>query len=55
LAHRLLDGAGFSANENRPYSREHGMTLKYSSGEEIRLGDRVTYSGTEGTIELVVE
>jgi len=47
--------AGFSANENRPYSREHGMTLKYSSGEEIRLGDRVTYSGTEATIELVVE
>ena len=50
-----LMAAGFSANENRPYFREHGMTLKYSSGEEIRLGDRVTYSGTEGTIELVVE
>ena len=31
------------------------MTLKYWSGEEIRLGDRVTYGGTEGTIELVVE
>ena len=31
------------------------MTLKCWSGEEIRLGDRVTYGGSEGTIELVVE
>jgi hypothetical protein len=31
------------------------MALKYESGEEIRLADKVTYRGNEGTIELVVE
>jgi len=30
------------------------MTLTYQSGEEIRPGDRVTYAGNPGTIELVV-
>ncbi len=31
------------------------MALTYQSGEEIQLGDRVTYGGNAGTIELVVE
>jgi hypothetical protein len=31
------------------------MALTCQSGEEIRLGDRVTYGGNAGTIELVVE
>jgi hypothetical protein len=42
-------------NENRPYFEEHTMALKYSSGEDIRLGDRATHGGTQGTIELVVD
>ena len=36
--------------------REGGtMGLTYQSGESIRKGDRVTYDGNAGTIELVVE
>jgi hypothetical protein len=31
------------------------MALKYQSGEVIQPGDRVTYGGNAGTIELVVE
>ena len=31
------------------------MALTYQSGEDIQLGDRVTYAGNAGTIELVVE
>ena len=31
------------------------MALTYQSGEDIQLGDRVTYAGSAGTIELVVE
>jgi hypothetical protein len=31
------------------------MALRYQTGEEIRRGDRVTYGGNAGTIELVVE
>ena len=31
------------------------MALKYQSGEDIQLGDRVTYGGNAGMIELVVE
>jgi hypothetical protein len=31
------------------------MALKYQSGELIQPGDRVTYGGNAGTIELVVE
>ena len=31
------------------------MALTYQSGEDIQLGDRVTYGGNAGTIELVVE
>lgn len=31
------------------------MALKYQSGEIIQPGDRVTYGGNAGTIELVVE
>ena len=31
------------------------MALMYQSGEEIQPGDRVTYGGSSGTIELVVE
>lgn len=31
------------------------MALTYQSGEEIHLGDRVSYGGSAGTIELVVE
>ena len=31
------------------------MGLTYQSGESIRKGDRVTYGGNAGTIELVVE
>ena len=31
------------------------MTLTYQSGEDIRIGDRVTYGGNAGTIEIVVE
>jgi len=31
------------------------MPLTYQSGENIQIGDRVTYGGNAGTIELVVE
>lgn len=31
------------------------MALTYQSGEDIQLGDDVTYGGNAGTIELVVE
>lgn len=31
------------------------MALTYQTGEEIRRGDRVTYGGNAGVIELVVE
>jgi hypothetical protein len=31
------------------------MALTYQYGEDIQLGDRVTYGGNEGTVELVVE
>lgn len=31
------------------------MALKYQAGQEIRQGDRVTYGGNAGVIELVVE
>jgi hypothetical protein len=31
------------------------MALIYQTGEEIQRGDRVTYGGNGGTIELVVE
>lgn len=31
------------------------MALTYHSGEDIQIGDRVTYGGNAGTIELVVE
>jgi hypothetical protein len=31
------------------------MPLTYQSGEEIHPGDRVTYGGNVGTIELVVD
>jgi len=31
------------------------MALRYQTGEEIRRGDRVTYGGNAGVIELVVE
>jgi len=31
------------------------MALTYQSGEYIQIGDRVTYGGNEGTIELVVD
>ena len=31
------------------------MALTYQSGEDIQIGDRVTYGGNAGTIELVVE
>ena len=31
------------------------MALTYQSGENIQTGDRVTYGGNAGTIELVVE
>lgn len=38
----------------RRYRRE-SMALKYQTGEEIQLGDRVTYGGNRGVVELVVE
>jgi hypothetical protein len=31
------------------------MALTYQSGEDIQIGDRVTYGGNAGKIELVVE
>ena len=31
------------------------MPLRYQTGEAIRRGDRVTYAGNAGAIELVVE
>jgi hypothetical protein len=31
------------------------MALTYQSGEDIQLGDRVTYGGNAGAIELIVE
>jgi hypothetical protein len=30
------------------------MILKYQSGEDVRLGDKVTYGGKAGTVELIV-
>jgi len=38
------------------YRKRHSvMALTYQSGEDIQLGNRVTYGGNAGTIELVVE
>jgi len=34
---------------------ERIIVLTYQSGEDIQRGDRVTYGGNVGTIELVVE
>jgi hypothetical protein len=31
------------------------VALRYQTGEEIHRGDRVTYGGNAGVIELVVE
>ena len=31
------------------------MALTYQTGEEIHRGDRVTYGGNAGVVELVVE
>jgi hypothetical protein len=31
------------------------MAPRYQTGEEIQRGDRVTYGGNAGVIELVVE
>jgi len=31
------------------------MALRYQTGEEVHPGDRVTYGGNAGTVELVVE
>jgi hypothetical protein len=31
------------------------MALRYQTGEKIHRGDRVTYGGNAGVIELVVE
>jgi hypothetical protein len=31
------------------------MALRYQTDEEIHPGDRVTYGGNAGTVELVVE
>ena len=31
------------------------MSLRYQTGEEIERGDRVTYGGNAGVVELVVE
>ena len=31
------------------------MALRYQTGEEIHPGDRVTYGGNAGIVELVVE
>jgi hypothetical protein len=31
------------------------MALRYQTGEEIHPGDRVTYGGNAGMVELVVE
>jgi hypothetical protein len=31
------------------------MALRYQTGEAIHPGDRVTYGGNAGTVELVVE
>ena len=30
------------------------MTLRYQSGEEVRLGDLVTFGGSAGRVELIV-
>ena len=34
--------------------RTHGQVLRYQSGDDIREGDRVTYGGNPGVVELVV-
>lgn len=31
------------------------MSLRYASGDEIRLGDQVDYDGARGEIELVAD
>ena len=31
------------------------MSLRYASGDEIRLGDQVDYAGARGEIELVAD
>jgi hypothetical protein len=30
------------------------MTLKYQSGDEVRLGDHVTFGGSAGRVALIV-
>ena len=35
--------------------RSHAMALTYSTGEEIRTGDRVLYHGESGQVEFVAE
>lgn len=35
-------------------SRTHDHVLRYQSGDDIREGDRVTYGGNPGVVELVV-
>jgi hypothetical protein len=35
-------------------NRPHGQVLRYRSGEDVREGDRVTYGGNPGVVELVV-
>ena len=43
------------AAENCRERQKIAMALTYQSGEEIHQGDRVTYGGNAGVIELVVE
>lgn len=35
-------------------NRTHDHVLRYQSGDDIREGDRVTYGGNPGVVELVV-
>jgi hypothetical protein len=34
-------------------NRTHDQVLRYQSGDDIREGDRVTYGGNPGVVELV--
>ena len=58
MVRHWIDRIGQRSNHSAAWTRwqwQAGMALTYRSGEEIHQGDRVTYGGRAGTIELVVE
>ena len=47
--------AGLSPSNLFKCPRKRAVALRYETGEEIQQGDRVTYGGNAGVIELVVD